>query len=287
MPSLNPIQQLNVGEALGGASGAGIVKTDASGLILDPSTIVAADIANAAVTLAKLADLANATVIGRKTSGTGVPEAVTMPELAVLLQSQSFSFSVLQTFAASLGLLLTPGTAPGAPAAGQLWHDSAADSLTFYTTSGKTRKLFEVGTFTAGIRPDTLNDWAPTYTSQIGIYVVMGPFMVVGFHVAGATNAYSTATGTLGIDGLPYGVYNSTAMNGFGGFTNITGLDTSSTSYDGMMPFGRPNTTRIAITKQLKGSNPAGSTSLNQLALPASRTFDLRGMCMVAVSTGF
>lgn len=55
MPSLNPIQQLNVGEALGGASGAGVMKTDSNGLVLDPSTIVAADITNSTITSAKLA----------------------------------------------------------------------------------------------------------------------------------------------------------------------------------------------------------------------------------------
>jgi len=281
MPSLNPIQQLNVGEALGGASGAGIVKTDANGLVLDPATAATADIANGAVTLAKLADLANATVIGRNTSGTSVPEAVTMAQLAVLLQGQGFRFSVLQTFAASLGLLLTPGVDPGAPAAGQVWYDSALDALSWRTSSGKTRRLIESGTFTASVRPDTLGDWAPTYTAQLGFYLKVGPIMVVGFDVAGTTNAYTTGTGTIGISDLPYTVYNSTAFNGFGGFTNITGLDTQSSSHDGWMPYGRANTTRIAFTRQAKAANPGGSASASVTQLPASRAFILRGMALV------
>jgi hypothetical protein len=283
------------------------VEGGVSSFMLAADSVGSSEIQALAVTLAKLANLADQGVIGRGADGAGAVEllspsadgqlfkrtggvagfsALDSTDWAPLIAA-ALSWAEMQTFAASKGIKLTPGTAPVAPVAGQLWHDSAADSLAFYTTGGKTRKLFEVGTFTAGIRPDTLGDWAPTYTSQLGVYVVIGPLMIVGFDVAGTTNAYTTGSGTIGIDGLPYGVYNNTAFNGFGGFTNVTGLDTASSSHDGWMPFGRANTTRVAFTRQAKAANPGGNASASTTQLPASRAFILRGMTLLGVSTGF
>lgn len=259
------------------------------------------------VTLAQLAPLADQGVLGRGADGPGSVELLSPSANGQLLKqtggvvgfaaldstdwapmiAAALAWAEMQTFAAGKGISLTPGANPASPVAGQVWHDSTADSLAFYTTGGKTRKLFEAGAFTAGIRPDTLGDWNPSYTSQLGVYVVMGPLMVVGFHVAGTTNAYTTGTGTLGVDGLPYTVYNNTAFNGFGMMTNVTGLDTSSSSHDGWGPIGRANTTRVGFTRQAKAANPGGSALASVTQLPASRAFDLRGMCLVALSTGF
>ncbi len=52
-----------------------------SGTTLGFGTIATAGIADAAVTLAKQANLANARLIGRATSGTGVPEALTLSQV--------------------------------------------------------------------------------------------------------------------------------------------------------------------------------------------------------------
>lgn len=232
MPWTNP-ERLSVGESVGGASGAGILKTDANGLLLDPATIATADIANdaitqsklaensvgaseiisgavstdelanAAVTLAKLANLANATVIGRNTAGTGVPEAVTMAQLAALLQGQSFSFSVLQTFAAAVGLTLTPGAAPGSPVQGQMWFDSTRNCPMYFDGTAA-RPVNEVGTWTPSLTFATPGDLSVAYTTQVGRYRKYGRLLWVDFRVITSTFNFTTATGALQLGGLPF-----------------------------------------------------------------------------------
>lgn len=74
--------------ATGAGDGLGItgrvlhVNVDSSGIETSSDAIRLKD---GGTTLAKLANLANATVIGRNTAGTGVPEAVTMAQLKTLL----------------------------------------------------------------------------------------------------------------------------------------------------------------------------------------------------------
>jgi hypothetical protein len=73
-----------------------------------------ADLAAGTVALAALANLANATVIGRNTAGTGVPEAVTMAQLAALLTAgnngvgQAYYTADLNLLATSSGNALIP-----------------------------------------------------------------------------------------------------------------------------------------------------------------------------------
>jgi hypothetical protein len=68
----------------GGGGGGGESAAPVSG---DGSEATPFTIADGAIALAKMADLANARVIGRNTSGTGVPEAVTMAQLITLLSA--------------------------------------------------------------------------------------------------------------------------------------------------------------------------------------------------------
>lgn len=70
------------GDGLGIASRVLSVNVDASTIETNADTLRVKD---SGVTLPKLANLANATVIGRNTAGTGVPEAVTMAQLRTLL----------------------------------------------------------------------------------------------------------------------------------------------------------------------------------------------------------
>lgn len=165
----------------------------------------------------------------------------------------------------------------GASGAGPLYTD--ANGLLIDPGTAPT-----LGTFTPTIVPDTLGDWAPTYTTQTGSYLQIGRLVMIGFHVAGTTNAYSTAAGTLSISGFTQTVNNSAALNGVGGLTNVTGLDTSSASHDGWTPYGRSNLSKISFTRQAKGSNPAGSASASVTQLPASRTFDIRGICFIVTT---
>lgn len=66
------------------------VNVDASTIEINADTLRLKD---GGTTLAKLANLANATIIGRNTAGTGVPEAVTMTQLKTLLALTSANIS--------------------------------------------------------------------------------------------------------------------------------------------------------------------------------------------------
>lgn len=206
--SFNP-ERLSVGESVGGASGAGPLVTDANGLLLDPGTaeMSGADLAAGSVTLAKLANLANATVIGRNTAGTGVPEAVTMAQLAALLKTTqegtAYSYSALQTFAAAVGLTLTPGGAPGSPVQGQMWFDSTRNCPMYYDGVAA-RPVNEVGTWTPSLTFATPGDLSVSYTTQTGRYRKYGRLLWVDFRVITSTFNFTTATGALQLGGLPF-----------------------------------------------------------------------------------
>lgn len=217
MPWTNP-ERLSIGESVGGATGAGPLYTDANGILIDPgtATIDGADLSAGSVTLAKLANLANATVIGRNTAGTGVPEAVTMTQLAALLktsqQATAYSYSVLQTFAASLGLVFTPGSTPGSLADGQMWAET--DGSLWFRSSGATLPLIQTGTFVPAITFSTPGNLSVSYTTQTGQWRRMGKSLFVAFRVTCSAFTHTTASGTLNITGLPFTLANNQALMG-------------------------------------------------------------------------
>lgn len=94
----------------GGVSGLAAVATSGSASDLGTGTLPIERVADGAVTLAKLADLATARVIGRNTAGTGVPESVTMPQLQTLLATaggwvtDTVAGSAVQDLATSLSM---------------------------------------------------------------------------------------------------------------------------------------------------------------------------------------
>lgn len=97
-----------------------------TGDVTSSSGTAATTIANSAVTLAKMADLATQRVIGRDTAGTGVPEAITASQLfdwvsntnGVLLTRTSGSWAALANVGTHGGdLVFTSGT-PTTPSSG-------------------------------------------------------------------------------------------------------------------------------------------------------------------------
>lgn len=60
------------------------------------------------------------------------------------------------------------------------------------------------GTFTPSVSFATNGDFAPTYTNQSGEYFINGDTVKVVLRVDFDTNAYTTASGTFYIDGLPH-----------------------------------------------------------------------------------
>lgn len=277
MPSLNPIQQLNVGKALGGASGAGVMQTDANGLILDPTTVA----------LSSLADLANARVIGRYTAGTGDPEAVTMAQLAALLKTsldaQAQTYSVLQTFAAALGLVLTPGTAPAAPVEGQLWFESSGSKL-MVRDSTASIPIIEIGTWTPTVRPDTAGDFSVSYTTQTGTYLKIGRRLWIDLNLVTSAMTWTTSSGTMRLYGLPYTM--SSAAGQLGAFPLATygGLSLATTAgYH--LPVITPSTggTTTMLFRRLIA---AGNSFTGTLALNSTNGF-LSGQNVTLIGSGY
>lgn len=73
-----------------------------TGYRLESATIGTSDITDAAVTLAKQANLANSTIIGRITAGAGVPEALTGSQVKTILAIAASDVSGLAAFDATV-----------------------------------------------------------------------------------------------------------------------------------------------------------------------------------------
>lgn len=97
-------------------------------------------IPNDAVLNTMLANMANATVKGRNTAGTGDPEDVTMAQLKVLLSLGALAFkaqsTVIADFAANLRpwQIVTSSTRPGSPSAGDAIYET--DTNRIYVWNG-------------------------------------------------------------------------------------------------------------------------------------------------------
>ena len=141
--------------ANGGGGGSGITSLTGDVTATGPGA-AAATIAAGAVTLAKMANIATNTVIGRSTAGTGAPEALT----SITPASAAFS----GTAGAGFVSLLTQSSVPAAPATGfALYADSSGKLSWRRATDGFTRS-FDV-TATAN-RTFTLPDASFTFAGQ-------------------------------------------------------------------------------------------------------------------------
>ena len=141
--------------ANGGGGGSGITSLTGDVTATGPGA-AAATIAAGAVTLAKMANIATNTVIGRSTAGTGAPEALT----SITPASAAFS----GTAGAGFVSLLTQSSVPAAPATGfALYADSSGRLSWRRATDGFTRS-FDV-TATAN-RTFTLPDASFTFAGQ-------------------------------------------------------------------------------------------------------------------------
>ncbi len=140
---------------LDGGAGSGITSLTGDVTATGPGAAVAT-IAVGAVTLAKMADIATNTVIGRSTAGTGSPEALT----SITPASAAFSGT------AGLGFmsLLTQSSVPAAPATGFALYADSAGKLSWRRADGNTR-TFEVAAST-GNRTFTLPDASFTFAGQ-------------------------------------------------------------------------------------------------------------------------
>jgi len=111
-----------------------------SGSTLGFGTVATAGITDAAVTLAKMANLANHNLIGRNTSGSGVPEAITATQLVDWIGSTQGDLLYRDS---SAWAVLAPGTAgfvlkSGGAAANPSWVTENAAVVASALTDGAT-----------------------------------------------------------------------------------------------------------------------------------------------------
>jgi hypothetical protein len=242
-----------------------------------PDWVKTANIQDGAVTLAKLANLANATIIGRNTAGTGVPEAVTMSQLVELfetaLEANALDWTVLQSFLA--GMRLTPGAALSGPLEGTLWYELTGGRLMIRDATGSI-PLMEFGSWTPTLRPDTIGDFAVAYTTNTGTYVKMGRRVWIDLNIVTSSITWTTASGTLRILGLPYTM--STASGQLAAFPlhTMAGLSLS-TAAGIQMPMVAPatgGTTQLLLRRFVAavGGSSTGSLGLGSGSGVASGT---------------
>ena len=119
-----------------------------SGTSVGFGTLATAGIANAAVTLAKMADLAQNRIIGRVTASTGVPEALTPANVATIC--------IDPTTASSLGYLGAPQNSQSAAytlvaedAGKHLYHPAADTTARTWTIPANSSVAFPIGTVIA------------------------------------------------------------------------------------------------------------------------------------------
>jgi hypothetical protein len=140
--------------------------------------------------------------------------------------------------------------------------DKTTGVVTFPNGAGET------GSFTPTAGFDTTGDFSPTYNNQTGVYLRIGDLVWVSFQLDFDSNAYTTASGSFKISGLPFTAHNNTGL-AYGGMAvgrmqRVT-FGSSSFASIGIVP----NTTimRILISTSGVGGSIAGTTNI-----PASTT---------------
>lgn len=186
---------ISKGAKIAGAQGSRLLATDEARKLTEWDSLP----------LSELASIPSGSVLGRSGLGSGPVESLThLPESALPAAAarlnQAGSFAELMAFA--LGSLYSPMAAdPISPAEGQVWWRSGA--LWMRDASG-TVPFVQAGTWTPGIRPDTVGDYSVTYSVQSGVWVRMGRVVTLGFNIQTSSMSWTTATGTMRIIGLPF-----------------------------------------------------------------------------------
>ena len=147
------VEELTVGGGLSFTGSSGIQTTAFTGDVTKSTGGTALTIANDAVTLAKMADIATSRVIGRVTASTGDPEALTGTQVGGLIAIDNLS-DVTITSGTSGDLLQYNGSAWVNTAVGSFGAPSTADYLVKTTNAGLSAER------TVGDSTSIVADWA-------------------------------------------------------------------------------------------------------------------------------
>lgn len=189
-----------------------------------------ADLTDASVTLAKMANLAQDQFIGRTTASTGVPQTATITSAARTVLDDTTVSAMVDTLggASALGSGgIVRGTSPSIAtptvtgaltlSGGQIAFPATQSA----SADANTLDDYEEGTFTPTLLPATLGSFSTTYSAQIGNYTKIGRLVsVTGRVTTTSTMTITGASGLFYLNGFPF-----TSANGArgGGTCAVTG----------------------------------------------------------------
>jgi hypothetical protein len=179
-----------------------------------------ADIANEAVTLAKLADIESQRMLGRVVSGAGAVSALTPAEIR---QVAELSDTDIPEFAGATltgtlecaptdidvpSLIIPQGASFGGgavPEGGIIWAEDFATDDMYIRMSGQNRILnaTETGTWTPVVTCQTPGDLSVTYSTRVASWARTGRTIQATAVIVCVLN-YTTASGGIEITGLPF-----------------------------------------------------------------------------------
>lgn len=202
--------------------------------------------------LSVLGSIESGKVLGRSSPGDGEIEvlsqipATSLPAFAARLD-QAGAFEALMTLMQG-GRFAPLEADPADPAEGHVWWRGG--SLWMRDSSGVV-PFIQSGTWTPSLRPETIGNFAASYTVQSGTWVRIGRTVVVGFSLQTSSVTFSTAAGQMRILGLPFASLSEVETLGTAVLRNVQGLNLPSGAC--VMATPSPGSSMLTLQRHLTG----------------------------------
>lgn len=204
--------------------------------------------------LSLLGMIASGRVLGRSSPGDGEIEVLSqipssaLPGTAARLD-QAGAFEGLITLLQG-GRFAPLGSDPTDPVEGQVWW---RDGSLWMKDAGGVVPFIQSGTWTPSLRPETVGNFAATYTLQAGTWVRVGRTVTVGFSLQTSSMTFSTAAGQMRVIGLPFASLAEVETLGTAVLRNIQGLNLPSSV--SVMATPSPGSSMLMLQRHFTGSN--------------------------------
>lgn len=210
------------------------------------------------VTLAKMANMATTSLLGRSTAGTGAPEVLSAATAKTVLSLNNVENTALSTWAGSSNI-----TTAGAVVLTSVRFGSGS-ILSNYD---------EAQTFTPTFTFATVGDLSVSYAVQTGYYWRVGKLIFISMTIR-CTPTYTTATGDIRFGGLPFTVSGTT---NYRGTATISESSTWPTSATGLLSAFQNSNTYVYIQGAGTGIAPS-NLSTTTYPTGVQRTIVITGM---------
>lgn len=204
--------------------------------------------------LSVLGSVSSGKVLGRSAPGEGEIEVLSQIPLSTLPSAtarldQAGAFAGLVTLLQG-GRFAPLGSDPTDAMEGQVWWRDG--SLWMKDASGVV-PFIQAGTWTPSLRPETVGNFAATYTLQAGTWVRVGRTVTVGFSIQTSSMTFSTAAGQMRVIGLPFAALNEVETLGTSVLRNVQGLNLPSSVC--VMATPSPGSSMLMLQRHFTGSN--------------------------------